>query len=177
MRMRMRTRSQVRSIMTQYMSSLQLMPLDVSTGSPSASSRAQLRRSGRTSMGGAVTPLDDATPDMDQDIPMDESDEGGETPRKTRSGKRVAIQSPTTDVDAPPTQRRRKSISVRVLHLRNCFGRTDNVYRHSVDHARMRGYKNVCSSSQGRPRGTSQRASDAPPRSNPVTLQHNGLRT
>jgi hypothetical protein len=67
----------------------------------------------------SLEPLrDTAGPDMDEDAgsihPMDEDEDedGGETPRKTRSKKRVSVVSPTTDVDAPRTQRRRQSVSV-----------------------------------------------------------------
>lgn len=73
------------------------------------SGSTELRRSGRESKGKAPARDDtDAwqTSGGGGDVPMDEGEDGEETPRRPRAAKR-AIESPRTEGDAPPTRRQR----------------------------------------------------------------------
>jgi hypothetical protein len=133
MRTRMARSFQVRIPHIYYMLCLQLMYLATMSpvvqrgrsGNPSNSEGVPPAGVG-IALAGAASEVATAAGTI---VPMDEDEDGGETPRKSQLGKRAIVLSPTSNKDVPQAQRQRRSSSarvpVRVLHLFNRSGLTN----------------------------------------------------
>jgi hypothetical protein len=79
----------------------------MSKGVPPARADTDSGASSGAPSGAVQQPIPDTVPD-DEDVAMDDGDDGEETPRKSRITKRPKIMSPTSEKEAPPAQRQRR---------------------------------------------------------------------
>jgi hypothetical protein len=87
------------------------------------------------------------TRDADEGVPMDEDDNGGETPRKARPGKRPMVVSPTPEKEEPLSKRQTRDIKtkapVRTTDTQLCWRYDGVCYRSGVALAGLEGGRTV----------------------------------
>jgi hypothetical protein len=104
--------------------------------SPEPPASVEPRRSGRISEAASAPELiPDDVPDavgVDEDIIMDEDDDGILTPRKSRVSKRPVVVSPSTEKDAPPSNRQRISVAGGTLSVPVNPVRSQSAFHHPI---------------------------------------------
>jgi hypothetical protein len=91
-----------------------------------------------------IAPLPEGVRDVGDAVPMDEGEDGSETPRKPRAGKRAVVLSPSSDRGLPQAQHPRRSSSARppvcVLYISSNSRPPDIFFRTSVARAGKQGW-------------------------------------